>query len=109
MSSGRYPGWTPKRGLLYVRGSCSAIGLSLDIAGAVVLLIGLFAPPRVQMTGLARSPEDYGRDAAHGWNPAACESTIRTAFVATLASAALVAVLGRRDSGSGSRGGVKVP
>ena len=42
----------------------SAIGLALDAVGAVVLVIGLFRPPRGTYAGYAYAPDDAARDTA---------------------------------------------
>jgi hypothetical protein len=44
----------------------SAIGLALDLVGAVALVIGIFRPPRPTLTGWAYTPDDAARDAAFG-------------------------------------------
>src|SRR5439155_24508819 len=44
----------------------SAIGLALDLVGAVALVVGLFRPPRPLVPGYVHSPDDAARDAAFG-------------------------------------------
>jgi hypothetical protein len=49
-----------------VRSLLSAIGLSLDVVGAVALVVGLFRPTRPLVTGYAYAPDDAARDSAFG-------------------------------------------
>ena len=44
----------------------SAIGLALDLEGAIVLVIGLFRPIRPLFPGWSSPPDDAARDAAFG-------------------------------------------
>jgi NhaP-type Na+/H+ or K+/H+ antiporter len=44
----------------------SAVGLALDLAGAVALTLGLYRHSRYLYPGLARAPDDVAQDAAFG-------------------------------------------
>jgi hypothetical protein len=44
----------------------SAVGLALDLIGAVALVLGLFRPPRPLFVGWAYEPLDAARDVAFG-------------------------------------------
>jgi hypothetical protein len=44
----------------------SAIGLSLDLVGATMLSLGLYAHSRLTYVGISRGPADVAQDAAFG-------------------------------------------
>jgi hypothetical protein len=44
----------------------SAIGLALDLVGAVALTLGLYRHSRYSTPGLSRGPDDVAQDAAYG-------------------------------------------
>ncbi len=54
------------RTICEVRSLLSAIGLSLDVVGAVALVVGIFRPTRPLVTGYAYAPDDAARDSAFG-------------------------------------------
>jgi hypothetical protein len=43
-----------------------AVGLVLDVVGAVALVVGLFRPPRPLTPGYAYAPDEVARDVAFG-------------------------------------------
>jgi hypothetical protein len=44
----------------------SAIGLALDLVGAITVVVGLFRPPRPLFPGWSYAPDDAARDSAFG-------------------------------------------